>query len=118
MEADGKDGKLDQVFVEVSLANGSGKVPVQLCYSNAVHGPEGPIQVPHGGSPLPIPPANPLNGPSTPSSPATPSSPSTPNNPTVPNHGFDPELDLINREWDHLSDQLKLRILRLIQSEQ
>jgi hypothetical protein len=38
------------VIREVPLANGSGQVPVQLPYSNFVHGPEGPISQPH---PLP-----------------------------------------------------------------
>jgi|GEM_PF-1698214 len=33
---------LGLVFKEVPLTNGSGTVPVQLLYSNAVHGPEGP----------------------------------------------------------------------------
>ena len=38
---------LGQVFQEVPLADGSGTVPVQFIYSNAVHGPEGPIARPH-----------------------------------------------------------------------
>jgi hypothetical protein len=38
---------LSEVFVEVPLASGHGTVPVQLMYSNAVHGPEGPIPQPH-----------------------------------------------------------------------
>jgi hypothetical protein len=38
---------LTQVFQEVPLTNGSGKVPVQFQYSNAVDGPEGPIPEPH-----------------------------------------------------------------------
>ncbi len=33
---------LTQVFQEVPLTDGSGTVPVQFQYSNAVHGPEGP----------------------------------------------------------------------------
>ena len=41
---------ISSVVTEVELADGSGKVPVQLQYSNAVHGPEGPIADPH---PLP-----------------------------------------------------------------
>ena len=41
---------LSSVFQEVPLANGSGVVPVQLPWSNAIHGPEGPISQPH---PLP-----------------------------------------------------------------
>jgi len=36
-----------QIIVEVPLADGSGMVPVQLQYSNAVHGPEGPIPQRH-----------------------------------------------------------------------
>lgn len=107
VEADGADGKLDQVFVEVTLANGSGKVPVQLCYSNAVHGPEGPIKTPHRGAPLPIPPAS-----SPPWASPQPSSPP----PTQPSGGgSDPELDWINKEWNHLSQDEKLRVLQLIQ---
>jgi hypothetical protein len=43
-------GDLGLVFQQVPLADGSGVVPVQLQYSNAVHGPEGPIPAPHGGS--------------------------------------------------------------------
>lgn len=38
---------LTQVFQEVPLADGSGTVPIQFMYSNAVHGPEGPIAAPH-----------------------------------------------------------------------
>jgi hypothetical protein len=38
---------LSLVFKEVPLANGNGTVPVQFQYSNAVHGPEGPIAKPH-----------------------------------------------------------------------
>ena len=38
---------LSLVFQEVPLASGAGTVPVQLMYSNAVHGPEGPIPAPH-----------------------------------------------------------------------
>jgi len=41
---------LSSVFREVPLANGSGVVPVQLPWSNAARGPEGPIPQPH---PLP-----------------------------------------------------------------
>jgi hypothetical protein len=33
---------LSTVFKEVPLTNGTGRVPVQLMYSNVVHGPEGP----------------------------------------------------------------------------
>ena len=38
---------LTKVFKEVELTDGSGTVPVQFQYSNAVHGPEGPIPAPH-----------------------------------------------------------------------
>jgi hypothetical protein len=38
---------LSQVFQEVALTTGQGTVPVQFQYSNAVHGPEGPIPQPH-----------------------------------------------------------------------
>lgn len=38
---------LTQVFQEVPLTSGSGTVPIQFMYSNAVHGPEGPIPAPH-----------------------------------------------------------------------
>jgi len=39
--------KLSDVVTEVTLTDGSGVVPVQLQYSNAVHGPEGPIAQVH-----------------------------------------------------------------------
>jgi hypothetical protein len=38
---------LTEVFQEVQLTDKSGSVPVQFQYSNAVHGPEGPIAQPH-----------------------------------------------------------------------
>lgn len=38
---------LSKVFQEVPLSDGSHTVPVQFQYSNAVHGPEGPISAPH-----------------------------------------------------------------------
>jgi hypothetical protein len=38
---------LSTVMKEVPLADGSGTVPIQLMWSNAVHGPEGPIPAPH-----------------------------------------------------------------------
>jgi hypothetical protein len=111
VEQDGQDGRLDQVFVEVPLANGSGKVPVQLCYSNAVHGPEGPIPAPHRGSPLPIPPA------SSPGSPPAKPGPKPPGQPPShpPGSGADPDLDWVNKEWDQLPYDVKLKILKLIQ---
>jgi hypothetical protein len=40
-------GRLDLVMKEVPLADGSGTVPIQLMWSNAVNGPEGPITTPH-----------------------------------------------------------------------
>ena len=39
--------RLSLVMREVQLTNGTGTVPVQFQYSNAVHGPEGPIAAPH-----------------------------------------------------------------------
>jgi hypothetical protein len=38
---------LSKVMKEVPLADGSGTVPIQLMWSNAVGGPEGPIVAPH-----------------------------------------------------------------------
>lgn len=40
-------GNLSLVMKEVPLADGSGTVPIQLMWSNAVGGPEGPITTPH-----------------------------------------------------------------------
>jgi hypothetical protein len=40
-------GLVDLVMKEVPLADGSGTVPIQLMWSNAVAGPEGPIKRPH-----------------------------------------------------------------------
>jgi hypothetical protein len=40
-------GAVDLVMKEVPLADGSGTVPIQLMWSNAVAGPEGPISRPH-----------------------------------------------------------------------
>jgi len=39
-------GDLSLVFKEVPLADGTGTVPVQLMWSNTVHGPEGPVDTP------------------------------------------------------------------------
>jgi hypothetical protein len=39
---------LSKVMKEVALADGSGTVPIQLMWSDAVAGPEGPIAQPHG----------------------------------------------------------------------
>ncbi len=38
---------LNQVFKEVRTASGKRRIPTQFMYSNAVHGPEGPISQPH-----------------------------------------------------------------------
>jgi hypothetical protein len=43
------EGMVDLVLKEVPLADGSGTVPIQLMWSNAVGGPEGPISRPHPG---------------------------------------------------------------------
>lgn len=43
------NSSLSNVILEVPLANGSGRVPVQLPWSNAVGGPEGPRSRPHPG---------------------------------------------------------------------
>ena len=40
-------GDLSRVMQEVPLADGTGTVPIQLMWSNAVGGPEGPIATPH-----------------------------------------------------------------------
>jgi hypothetical protein len=40
-------GNLAEVFQEVELTDNSGTVPVQFMYSDAVHGPEGPIAQAH-----------------------------------------------------------------------
>jgi len=40
-------GNLGKVMKEVALADGTGSVPIQLMWSNAVGGPEGPISQPH-----------------------------------------------------------------------
>jgi hypothetical protein len=39
---------LSKVFKEVQLADGTGTAPVQLMWSNTVHGPEGPVDAPEG----------------------------------------------------------------------
>jgi hypothetical protein len=40
-------GDLTTVFQEVGLTDKSGKVPIQFMYSDAVHGPEGPVANPN-----------------------------------------------------------------------
>jgi hypothetical protein len=42
----GQLGHLERVFQEVLSSTGGRRVPVQLLYSNAVHGAEGPIDEP------------------------------------------------------------------------
>ncbi len=84
--------QLKQVFVEVPLADGSGLVPVQLQYSNFVHGPEGPIPYPHGLEP---PPNNP---------------------PPTPPVTTDPELAKVIAQWNQLEDFVKKAIVRLANS--
>ena len=94
--------QLSSVFAEVPLADGSGYVPVQLQYSNAVHGPEGPIPYPHGmepppgTKPVPNPPIN--------------NNPPSNNNPPVIT---DPELAKLVSSWNQLEDIVKQMIIRL-----
>lgn len=95
--------QLSSVFAEVPLADGSGYVPVQLQYSNAVHGPEGPIPYPHGMEPPPgqKPPVTnpPINN-----------NPPSNNNPPVIT---DPELAKLVSSWNQLEDIVKQMIIRL-----
>ncbi len=101
--------QLLQVFKEVSLADGSGTVPIQLCYSNAVHGPEGPIDYPHGMEPAPgtTPPQN-----------NPPPNNSNPNNPPPFGTGIPanipPQLQKLITDWDQLEDYVKKAILKLL----
>lgn len=44
---------LKEIVTEVPLANGQGMVPIQLNYSNAVHGPQGPIPTPNPPAVIP-----------------------------------------------------------------
>jgi hypothetical protein len=46
-----EDPGLNRVFQEIELASGGGSSPVQLQYSDAVHGPEGPIDNPDPPAP-------------------------------------------------------------------
>ena len=93
--------QLLQVFQEVALADGSGTVPIQLCYSNAVHGPEGPIEYPHGQEP----------GPGQPNNNPPPNNP-PPNNPP-PNSSVPPELRDLIGNWNQMEDYIKKAILKL-----
>ena len=90
--------QLGLVFKEVPLADGSGTVPIQLIYSNAVHGPEGPIAQPHGGVAPPVTPA-----------PRPPSTPSPP-----PTAGNDPDLNRVIKSWPVLPQQVKTAVLSVI----
>ncbi len=98
-----------QVFQEVPLADGSGTVPVQLCYSNAVHGPEGPIDYPHGLEPGPGRP--PTNNPR-PNNPV-PSDPG-PSNPASPISNLPQEIRGLISNWDTMEDYVKKAILKLL----
>ena len=93
--------QLLQVFQEVPLANGKGTVPVQLCYSNAVHGPEGPIDYPHGES---APGSIPSNN--------TPPNSTPPNN-SPPTAAIPPELANIVSNWNQFDDYIRKAILKL-----
>ena len=112
--------QLLQVFQEIPLADGSGTVPVQFCYSNAVHGPEGPIDYPHGMEPAPgSQPANnpPQNNPPPNNSPPSNNNPpnnSVPNNnPANPLTGLPQDLQSLISSWGQLDDYIKKAILKL-----
>lgn len=92
---------LTLVVREVPLSDGSGTVPIQLQYSNAVHGPEGPIPTPHGG-PL-------TGGPSTPPPPYTNPGPSPSSPPTT----SDPDLARLNALWPQLTPCVRTSILKI-----
>ena len=102
--------QLLQVFKEVPLADGSGTVPVQLQYSNAVHGPEGPIDYPHGMEPPPgtRPPKN--NPPPSNTPPASNQPPSNPGS----QGNLPPQIQKMIGDWDHLDQYVKLAILKLL----
>ena len=106
--------QLKQVFIEVPLSDGSGLVPVQLQYSNFVHGPEGPIPYPHGQEPPPgtQPPNN--NQPSNPKPPIPGPGP-TPTQPPTP-ITTDHELAKVIAQWNQLEDFVKKAIVRLANS--
>ena len=101
--------QLLQVFKEVALADGSGTVPIQLQYSNAVHGPEGPIDYPHGMEPAP--------GTTQPSNNPSPNNPnpgnSSPAGTTVP-ATLPPQVQRMLSDWEHLDDYVKKAILKLL----
>jgi hypothetical protein len=107
--------QLLQVFKEIALADGSGTVPIQLQYSNAVHGPEGPIDYPHGMEPpagtpppqFPQAPKNPL-----PSNP--PANNTSPTNPSNSGSNLPPEVKNLISNWDQMSDNVKWAIMKLL----
>ena len=94
--------QLSLVLREVPLADGTGAVPIQLQYSNAVHGPEGPIAYPHGMEPP---------GSSTPSQPPV-TNPPTNGTPPI----SDPELAKLVEGWSQLEDFVRKAIVRLANS--
>jgi hypothetical protein len=94
--------QLSSVFMEVPLADGSGTVPIQLQYSNAVHGPEGPLPYPHGMEPPPGTPTNPPNN--------------NPPNTNPPTNINDADLAKLVAGWNQLEDFVKKAIIRLANS--
>jgi hypothetical protein len=46
-EAEANGGDLSTVFVEIEATTQDRTIPIQLMWSNAVHGPEGPVPEPH-----------------------------------------------------------------------
>jgi hypothetical protein len=96
--------QLMQVFNQIQLADGSGTAPVQLCYSNAVHGPEGPIEYPHGMEPPPG---------TQPSSPPSSSNPNpAPATSGIPSN-LPPDLMKVISNWDQFPDYIKQAIRKL-----
>jgi hypothetical protein len=91
---------LSLAFREVPLADGSGFAPIQLLYSNAVQGPQGPIAYPNGMQPPPDTKPPVTNPPIT--------------NPPVTN---DPELAKLVASWNELEDFVKKAIIRLANSK-
>ena len=92
--------QLLQVFQEVPLADGSGTVPIQLQYSNFVHGPEGPIDYPHGMEPAPGTDPPKTNPP--------------PKQPNRPSNGIPSNLPQEFQNWDQVEDYIKKAILKLL----
>lgn len=101
--------QLSSVFAEFPLADGSGYVPIQLQYSNAVHGPEGPILYPHGMEPKPgTNPQPPVNQP-----PVNPPSGQPSSGQPAPS---DPDLAKLVASWGQLEDFVRKAIIRLANS--